>query len=284
MPISVPDGWSVRDFGVALKPGKPVGAMAWFDVQGRPVIRAGRAWKLAPRLQQSPDQQQQQQQQSQQDKPNKAKEETSNLQQSQQPSKRRQAIPEDNKPQEKSLGSSDTLFSAGKNVDIEKVEAKAAEWRKIAGLSAEPDTVDWKHDRVHALVHEFLGGYHKIGEWNGEGKVTPTPAEEILVNMIHRAASTKGSGGDPREKMSDYQLREYLRRDVGFMSSRGDINKKNIRLYHKFIKNEYGRDENEGIDFPRFIKKYREMESSPQFDNLLDAAHQSFTDAGALFS
>ena len=48
MSISVPDGWSVKDFGVTLKPGKPEGAMAWFDVQGRPVIRQGRAWRLKP--------------------------------------------------------------------------------------------------------------------------------------------------------------------------------------------------------------------------------------------
>jgi hypothetical protein len=48
MSISVPDGWSVKDFGVTLKPGKPEGAMAWFDVQGRPVIRMGRAWRLKP--------------------------------------------------------------------------------------------------------------------------------------------------------------------------------------------------------------------------------------------
>ena len=44
--IKVPEGWKSQNFGVTLKPGKPEGAMAWFDVQGRPVIRQGRTWRL----------------------------------------------------------------------------------------------------------------------------------------------------------------------------------------------------------------------------------------------
>ena len=51
--IKVPDGWKVKNFSVALKPGKPEGATAWFDVQGRPAVLQDGTWKLDPRLQQS---------------------------------------------------------------------------------------------------------------------------------------------------------------------------------------------------------------------------------------
>ena len=44
--IKVPEGWKSQNFGVKLKPGKPEDATAWFDVQGRPVIRMGKAWRL----------------------------------------------------------------------------------------------------------------------------------------------------------------------------------------------------------------------------------------------
>jgi hypothetical protein len=44
----VPRGWKPRsqEFSIKLKPGKPPGAMQWQDIQGRPVVRSGRAWKL----------------------------------------------------------------------------------------------------------------------------------------------------------------------------------------------------------------------------------------------
>jgi hypothetical protein len=48
MSVSVPEGWSSKDFGVTLKPGKPPGVMQWQDVQGRPVVKSGRGWKLVP--------------------------------------------------------------------------------------------------------------------------------------------------------------------------------------------------------------------------------------------
>jgi hypothetical protein len=44
--IEIPDGWKTKDFGVALKDGKPEGATAWFDTQGRPVVKVGRTWQL----------------------------------------------------------------------------------------------------------------------------------------------------------------------------------------------------------------------------------------------
>lgn len=46
MSISVPEGWSTRDFAVTLKPGKPDGATQWQDVQGRPVVKVGSVWSL----------------------------------------------------------------------------------------------------------------------------------------------------------------------------------------------------------------------------------------------
>lgn len=55
--INVPESWSVRknvkNFGVKLKPGKPPGATEWQDVQGRPVVRSGRGWRL---VKQKPEQ------------------------------------------------------------------------------------------------------------------------------------------------------------------------------------------------------------------------------------
>ena len=48
MSISIPEGWApnTKDFAVKLKPGKPLGATQWQDVQGRPVVKAGNTWKL----------------------------------------------------------------------------------------------------------------------------------------------------------------------------------------------------------------------------------------------
>jgi hypothetical protein len=44
--IKVPEGWGIKEFSVALKPGKPEGATAWFDTQGRPVILKQGVWSL----------------------------------------------------------------------------------------------------------------------------------------------------------------------------------------------------------------------------------------------
>ena len=55
MSISIPEGWNTENFAVKLKPGKPPGATQWQDIQGRPVVRSGRGWKLArTNSQQSP--------------------------------------------------------------------------------------------------------------------------------------------------------------------------------------------------------------------------------------
>jgi hypothetical protein len=165
------------------------------------------------------------------------------------------------------------LFMAGKDVDIYEVEQKAEKWRQESGLSASPGTIDWKHDRVHALTHEFLGGSNKIGEWIGQGPKSPTAAEETLVNMVHRAAALKARGeGD---ELNDDDLARYFTRDIQFMSGRGNIADKDLGLYFA--------DDKKGVNMPdtkKFIAKYREMESTPGFDKLLDAAHSAFTNAG----
>jgi hypothetical protein len=165
------------------------------------------------------------------------------------------------------------LFMAGKDVDIYEVEKKAEEWRKEAGLSATPGTIDWKHDRVHALTHEFLGGSKKVGEWIGQGPKSPTPAEETIVNMVHRAAALKARGDD--HKLSDEDLERYFTRDIQFLSGRGNIADKDLGLYFA--------DDKNGVNMPdtkKFIAKYRQMESTPGFEKLLDASHSAFTNAG----
>jgi hypothetical protein len=165
------------------------------------------------------------------------------------------------------------LFSAGSDVDIYEVEKKAEKWRQAAGLDAFPGTLDWKHDRVHALVHEFVGGHGKIGEWVGQGPKTPTPAEETLVNMVHRASALKARGDSPK-LLDDTQLEKYFVRDIQFMQGRGNIKDEDAKHYFK---------ESGDVNVEKFISKYREMEATPGFDKLLDASHRAFTNAGEIF-
>jgi len=161
------------------------------------------------------------------------------------------------------------LFMAGKDVDIQEVEKKAEAWRKEAGLDAAPGTLDWKHDRVHALTHEFLGGSDKVGKWLGNNGKSPTGAEETLVNMVHRSAALKGQGDDP--KLSDKDLEKYFNRDIQFMTGRNNIKDEDMKYYYK---------EDGEPDTGKFIKKYREMEASPGYDKLLDASHSAWSNAG----
>lgn len=44
--IEIPEGWSTKDFGVELRPGKPEDATVWQDVKGRPVVKTGSTWTL----------------------------------------------------------------------------------------------------------------------------------------------------------------------------------------------------------------------------------------------
>jgi len=173
------------------------------------------------------------------------------------------------KPQKETKG----LFSKGSNVDLVAVEKAAEKWRQEAGLSASPGTLDWKHDRVHALTHSFLGGANKIGEWIGQGPKSPTPAEETLVNMVHRAGALKGRGDD--YKLSDSDLKRYVKRDIQLLTGRNQISDSDRKLYYTTDK--------DGVSVPdtaKFIAKYREMENTPGFDKLLDAAHKSFSNVG----
>lgn len=161
------------------------------------------------------------------------------------------------------------LFMSGKDVDIFEVEKKAEAWRKEAGLNATPGTVDWKHDRVHALTHEFLGGSDKVGKWLGNDGKSPTGAEETLVNMVHRTAALKARGDDP--KLSDRDLENYFRRDIQFMTGRGSIKDGDMKHYYK---------EDGEPDTGKFVKKYREMEASPGYQQLLEASHSAWSNAG----
>lgn len=159
------------------------------------------------------------------------------------------------------------LFTAGKDVDIWEVDQKAEAWRKEAGLQAFPGTIDYKHDRVHALTHEFLGGSNKISEWIGHGK-TPTPAEETLVNMVHRASALKGRGDNPKELYSDEQVARLISKDIQFITGRGQIKDADMKHYYK---------DDGDVDVDKFVKKYREMEASPGWDKLLDSSYAAWS-------
>jgi hypothetical protein len=164
------------------------------------------------------------------------------------------------------------LFSKGSNVDFVAVEKAAEKWRQEAGLSASPGTLDWKHDRVHALTHSFLGGANKIGEWIGQGPKSPTPAEETLVNLVHRDAALKARG---EGRMDTNDLKRYITRDIQVVTGRNQIADKDMDKYMTTAKDGVYRP-----DYDKFIAKYEEMRNTPGFDKLLDAAHASWSNAG----
>jgi len=172
------------------------------------------------------------------------------------------------KPQKEPKG----LFSKGSNVDFVAVEKAAEKWRQEAGLSASPGTLDWKHDRVHALTHSFLGGANKIGEWIGQGPKSPTPAEETLVNLVHRDAALKARG---EGRMDTNDLKRYITRDIQVVTGRNQIEDKDMDKYMTTAKDGVYRP-----DYDKFIAKYEEMRNTPGFDKLLDAAHSSWSNAG----
>lgn len=166
-----------------------------------------------------------------------------------------------------------SLFEQGDDVDFYEVEVRAEAWRKKAGLNAFPGTADWSHDRVHVLVHDFLGGDEKIGKWIGGDPKSPTPAEETLVNMVHRAASLKARGED--YKLTDRDLTMYFNRDIRVTWSRNQIPDNMLSRYLTKDK-----DGLETVNTKIFIEKYREMEKTPGFDKLLDASHRMWVKAG----
>ena len=133
--------------------------------------------------------------------------------------------------------------------------------------------MDWNHDRVHALVHEFLGGSDKIGKWVGQGPKSPTPAEETLVNLVHRDAALKARGEGVRMDTND--LKRYITRDIQVVTGRNQIPDKDMDKYMTTDKDGVYRP-----DYDKFITKYEEMKKTPGFEKLLDAAHASWSNAG----
>ena len=159
------------------------------------------------------------------------------------------------------------LFSKGSDVDIFDVDQKAEEWRKENGLNGIPGTVDWKHDRVHVLAHEFLGGPHKINEWIGEDRKGPSPAEETMINMVHRESALRARGD---EGLTRNDLKMYFTRDINFLQGRNNIPDNQLNKYFDGTK--------PNVD--KFIAKYEEIKNRPGYDNLLDASHRAFSNAG----
>lgn len=159
------------------------------------------------------------------------------------------------------------LYTKGKDVDINDVDKKADAWRKENGLDAFEGTVDWKHDRVHVLAHEFLGGQNKINEWIGENRKGPSPAEESIINMIHRDSALRARG---EGVLNRNDLEKYFERDINFVYGRGNIPDNQLGKYFS------GNDP----DVNKFITKFEEIRSKPGYLNLLDASHSAFTNAG----
>jgi len=178
----------------------------------------------------------------------------------------------DPKPAPKKQKEPKGLFSKGANIDFVAVEKAAEKWRQESGLSASPGTLDWKHDRVHALTHSFLGGSNKIGEWIGQGPKSPTPAEETLVNLVHRDAALKARG---EGRMDTNDLKRYITRDIQVVTGRNQIADKDMDKYMTT-----GKDGVYRPDYDKFIAKYEEMKNTPGFEKLLDAAHASWSNAG----
>jgi hypothetical protein len=172
-------------------------------------------------------------------------------------------------------GPKSRLYGPDGKVDITEVEKKAEEWRKRSGLEASPGTVDWSHDRVHALVHDFIGGEDKIGIWIGSGPKSPTPAEETLVNMVHRAAALKAKGED--YAFSDRDIAMYISRDISVTKGRNQIPDEMLSRY--FITD---KDGIERVHYELFIEKFREMQKTPGYERLLDGAHDMWTNAGEI--
>lgn len=161
------------------------------------------------------------------------------------------------------------LISKGKDVDVDEVDKKAKDWREKAGLRSSPETIEWKHDRVHVLLHDLMGGDDMIGKWVGDGPKSPSPAEELLVGMVQRAAAMKGRGQDTGA-LTDSILASIFEREIRFIAGLA-IPPENKKNYF----NSSGMPE---VD--KFVKKYREMERQPGFDKLLDAIQTAWPDIG----
>ena len=159
----------------------------------------------------------------------------------------------------------------GKNVSTSALDIVADNWRKYSGLelpSEDPGGNINKHDRVHVLFHEFLGGVPSgrtaIGKWLGTNKTGPSVAEEIFVSRLHEAAQAKGEG--KKHKLSDEELGKKIAADLKGLNELGMIDRSELALYYN----------GNQPDFDKFVKKYREFENSPNYETLLDAANVAF--------
>jgi hypothetical protein len=170
------------------------------------------------------------------------------------------------------------LFShlKGKEVSTSALDLAADNWRKASGLALPPQDPGGginKHDRVHVLFHEFLGGGGAaaqlrgrvaIGKWLGTHQTGPSVAEEIFVSRLHEAAQAKGEG--KKHKLSDEELGKKIATDLKGLNELGMINSSELTRYYK----------GNQPDFDKFVKKYREFENSPNYETLLDAANVAF--------
>jgi hypothetical protein len=170
------------------------------------------------------------------------------------------------------------LFShlKGKDVSTSALDIAADNWRKASGLALPPQDPGGginKHDRVHVLFHEFLGGgggaaqlrgRAAMGKWLGTYQTGPSVAEEIFVSRLHEAAQAKGEG--KKHKLSDEELGKKIATDLKGLNELGMITSSELTRYYK----------GNQPDFDKFVKKYREFENSPDYETLLDAANVAF--------
>jgi hypothetical protein len=88
-----------------------------------------------------------------------------------------------------------------------------------------------------------------------------------MINMIHRDAALRGRG-DPPLTRNDLEM--YFNRDINFVYGRGNIPNDQLGKYF----------DGASPNTDKFIEKFEEIRSRPNYDKLLDAAHRAFTNAG----
>jgi hypothetical protein len=163
-------------------------------------------------------------------------------------------------------------YLRGKDVPISALDRDADSWRNSTGLAIplkDPNDNIKKHDRVHILFHEFLGGTiggrDAIGKWLGTWQKSPTVAEEVFIGLLHEAAQAKAKGKS--HTISDEELGKKIAQEI-----------KDLNVYHKMSSSErfayYGNSSEPNTG--KFIKKFREFENNPNYETLLDAANAAF--------
>ena len=144
-------------------------------------------------------------------------------------------------------------YLSGSRVDLSQLEGKAEQWRKEAGLKPPGDLL-LKHDRVHVLLHEYLGGKDTIASLVGVKGKSPTVAEEYLVTMLHRDATARSENGGKPESKSDI--------------------KKHFVMFHTMLKS-FGQipDDEASVyrDYDKFTDIYENMRKRSDFNKLIEA-------------